>query len=699
MKKLLIFILFLIETILFSQGGWEVIYNGDYIYGSLYKDAVFFNDNTGWVLAQYDLQKTTNACQSWVKFTFPEISNNYMAGMQFLSINTGWVNVDNYLKYTSNSGLSWVTIDTNFYGIKDFYFTNPVNGWYCGSNGLIRKTTNSGYNWITLNAGVTEKLNAVAFADNNFGVCGGDWGKIVWTTNGGLNWNQFTDIYTNFFTNVKILNNQTCLLTGTGNIIYRTTNRGTDWQPYFSNYSIQNNIQIDPSNSVYIFGSPFSYLKSTNTGSTWFQNNANNLFAPVVAASVTSSDNFWVAADSGIIFRSSNNGNDWNIVYRDYITKENLRSVYFVNQATGFAVGGYGKLLNTTNSGVNWNIRNLNNISLFNTVTFVNNATGFIGGAEGAFGIVLKTTDAGVSWNNVYRDSLSITCLHFINQNTGFGAGYNGTFIKTTNSGNNWTKSNINFQIFGNTNDIYFINESTGFLARSGLYKTTDNGLNWNRVSIYTIVSIQFIGNIGYALSSTGGNFMKSTNLGDNWVNYTIEGSNKKDLFFINTETGWINTGNIIRKTTNGGVNWAVQNTNENSIAVNSIFFINENQGWVVGDYGGMMRTTNGGIGIQQTSSEIPSGYKLYNNYPNPFNPVTKIRFSIPLLRGVAEGRGVLLKIYDILGKEIALLVNEELKPGTYEIDWDASNISSGVYFYSLITENFTQTNKMVVLK
>ncbi len=104
-------------------------------------------------------------------------------------------------------------------------------------------------------------------------------------------------------------------------------------------------------------------------------------------------------------------------------------------------------------------------------------------------------------------------------------------------------------------------------------------------------------------------------------------------------------------------------------------------------------------IGIEPISSEIPQHFALYQNYPNPFNPVTKIRFSIPLLRGVAEGRGVLLKIYDILGKEIASLVNEELKPGTYEIEWDASNFSSGVYFYSLITENFTQTNKLVVLK
>ncbi|KXK54363.1 MAG: exopolysaccharide biosynthesis protein, partial [Chlorobi bacterium OLB5] len=117
----------------------------------------------------------------------------------------------------------------------------------------------------------------------------------------------------------------------------------------------------------------------------------------------------------------------------------------------------------------------------------------------------------------------------------------------------------------------------------------------------------------------------------------------------------------------------------------------------MVGDYGGIMRTTNGGIGITQISTEIPFKHYLYQNYPNPFNPVTKIRFQIPPLNLPFKGgdnEGAVLKIYDILGKEIAVLVNEELSPGTYEVNWDASNYSSGVYFYSLKTDNFLQTKK-----
>ena len=104
-------------------------------------------------------------------------------------------------------------------------------------------------------------------------------------------------------------------------------------------------------------------------------------------------------------------------------------------------------------------------------------------------------------------------------------------------------------------------------------------------------------------------------------------------------------------------------------------------------------------IGIEPISSEIPQRYELLQNYPNPFNPMTKLRFSIPLSRGVAEGRGVLLKVYNSIGQEISTLVNEHLKPGIYEIEWDASNLPSGVYFYSLITSEFTQTKKMVVIK
>jgi hypothetical protein len=98
-------------------------------------------------------------------------------------------------------------------------------------------------------------------------------------------------------------------------------------------------------------------------------------------------------------------------------------------------------------------------------------------------------------------------------------------------------------------------------------------------------------------------------------------------------------------------------------------------------------------IGIEPISNEIPQRFELYQNYPNPFNPVTTLKFQIP------KSDFVKLAIFDVTGREILILVNEELDPGIYETDWDANNYPSGVYFYSLTSGSFTQTKKMVLIK
>ena len=92
-------------------------------------------------------------------------------------------------------------------------------------------------------------------------------------------------------------------------------------------------------------------------------------------------------------------------------------------------------------------------------------------------------------------------------------------------------------------------------------------------------------------------------------------------------------------------------------------------------------------VGIKPISENTPAEYKLQQNYPNPFNPSTKIKFDIsPLLRGVGEAQGVFvsLKVFDVTGKEIAILVNEKMQPGSYEVTFDGSKLSSGTYFYRL---------------
>ncbi|MBC8485529.1 MAG: T9SS type A sorting domain-containing protein [Bacteroidetes bacterium] len=98
-------------------------------------------------------------------------------------------------------------------------------------------------------------------------------------------------------------------------------------------------------------------------------------------------------------------------------------------------------------------------------------------------------------------------------------------------------------------------------------------------------------------------------------------------------------------------------------------------------------------IGVNQISSTVPEGFKLHQNYPNPFNPVTKIKFDIP------RSSHTRMIIFDILGREVATLVNEKLSAGSYETEWDGSGFPSGVYFCRLVTEEFSETKRMVLLK
>jgi hypothetical protein len=108
-------------------------------------------------------------------------------------------------------------------------------------------------------------------------------------------------------------------------------------------------------------------------------------------------------------------------------------------------------------------------------------------------------------------------------------------------------------------------------------------------------------------------------------------------------------------------------------------------------------------VSINSISTEVPKSFSLYQNYPNPFNPSTKIKFDIPNndtppLKGDG-GMTIKLSIYNSLGQEVAVLVNEQLQPGTYEVDWNAADMPSGVYYYKLTAGEFVETKKIALLK
>ncbi|RPI65283.1 MAG: T9SS C-terminal target domain-containing protein [Ignavibacteriales bacterium] len=149
--------------------------------------------------------------------------------------------------------------------------------------------------------------------------------------------------------------------------------------------------------------------------------------------------------------------------------------------------------------------------------------------------------------------------------------------------------------------------------------------------------------------------------------------------------------------TTNAGIDWTKENKIHLGGGPKAIRFINPNTGWLVGDNGMILKTTDGGaVFVEENPHPIlPESFYLYQNYPNPFNPSTRIQYQVSSISQVT------LKVFDVLGNEIANLVDEEKPAGVYNVEFGIKNaeLSSGIYFYQLKAGNYLETKKMVYLK
>jgi len=404
-----------------------------------------------------------------------------------------------------------------------------------------------------------------------------------------------------------------------------------------------------------------------------------------------------------LIFNSTIHS-QWTRVFNDTATT-GLIDIQFINPNTGWTVGQkyqnnnfYSRVYKTTDAGNTWILQNINYNAGVWGVFFLNPNTGWI---TGDYNFLMKTTNAGENWFTQTIDSIWANRIYFINENTGFISGDNT--YRTTNSGNNWTKIT---SIYNQSFAIKFINSTTGFVGAywNMIFKTTNAGNNWiqkytyNQEQTYEIFFVDAV--TGFASTHP---VTKTTNGGDNWI-LLPSPPESYSLYFINSNTGW-SSGTGIYKTTNSGNNWI----NQNVSLINSYKITNSTDTtlWAIGrEYSGgaaIYKLNSTTSAITQLNSEVPSSFNLYQNYPNPFNPSTKIKFEIPSRLSFPNASignpNITLKIFDINGREIQTLVNESLSPGTYETTFDASNLSSGIYYYTLKSVDFTQTKKMIYLK
>jgi len=745
---------------LYSQSGWNSLFFNNYntITKVVAKDSVnyfaFCYDSKYYF-------KSSNAGNNWQsikEFALDSIYNIYDA--QFINSQTGWV-VGEYSYYskgviikTTNGGLTWVKQNSGFNNSSNYClcFINENTGWVSSSIsnsiGCLLKTTNGGNNWVKQDFPGSYEIRYVKFFDtNNAWILGNR--LIATTTNGGLNWQTkiITNIPYNYANNISMLsfsiNECIALVTSLNNLgmvysnLFRTTNSGYNWNLIYSyTDSLTSNgnsfyriFNINP--STYFLNGSYKYVsRTTNAGVNWtlqnvisilstkptifslFANNSNELFA----GGGYSGNHFTSLKPYNFICKSTNIGSNWSIKNLSY--PYTFIKITFTDTETGFAVADSGIILKTSNSGINWNICYKNSNFKISSLDFGNRYNGCASGS--IFNTYVKlicTTDGGSSWQEIsFPQNHLLSVVKYLNANTVFTAGSAKCF-KSTNSGLNWHECILPIvQQDQNASDIGFKDDTIGYLLNwefhsfgyyyiTNLLKTTDAGENW--VAFFStnsgtspFTNFQMLSNgTGYLLKKD--KLLKTTNWGNNWSIFSTNLSlDFTCLKMFNSNTGWIGGSNLIStaylyKTTNSGINWLLQFTDYYQIPRN-IFALSSSKAWFCGDYSSIYGTTNGGgmiIGINNEITNSPNNFSLSQNYPNPFNPSTTIKFDIP------KSSHVQIVVYDMLGREVEQLLNDERKPGSYEVMWDGSRYSSGVYFYKIITDEFVQTKRMVLMK
>ncbi len=709
-----LFLILLGSNFSYSQSGWQYL-NPTPILRD-YKNIYMLNDNTG-IAVGYPLSvvKTTNAGISWnVKnVSAPagiSLVDFHEENIYFKDDMTGYIG-GNYLFKTTNTGESWFVLTENFpQWYNEIKFTDSDHGFLL--NGNFYTSTNGGIAWTFRTPpfdypGNPSKLRSMDFINNNTGFIAVSNGKLLKTIDGGLNWTQVMDTNrANPFMKIKFLDNNNAVMMTLNGKLLKSSDQGLNWNLYGTALSLDSVMFFKPISQNFIWGygkqnSSYYFFKTTDGGVSWISTLIPDYFF-LNKYDVTPNGNMFQSSGQGLIYKSTNFGSAWECLTSELDFIGNFHSVKFLNSNTGFLGGVNSLVFKTTNGGASFSKLNLNLgwDNMVNDFNFLNENTGFLCTKHALY----KTTNSGVTWNSVfYNDDFMFDVLQFTNEQNGFAIIYKdfgeAGLYKTTDGGLTWQiKLQRNY-----LTKISFANSTTGFTAdrysESGphggstyytkFYKTTDGGDSWFLTLTMPgafVTALHFFNeNTGLAAGDYN-EILKTTDGGYNWTTTGFYDRGYK-IQFLNSLTGYLGSS----KTTDGGNTWFKQNFEGTDFD-----FVTSEIGYGIGGYGAILKTTDGGgvsVGILNTTTTEAKNYSLSQNYPNPFNPETKIQFSIP------KNGFVKIIVYDLLGREVNELVNEFKQQGSYGISFNGANLSSGIYFYKLITDDFIETKKMILIK
>lgn len=550
----------------------------------------------------------------------------------------------------------------------------------------------NGITWDTLWCDLPKILTTISFSDNNIGWMGGAVNEIYKTTDGGVNWQliyfeENPDITTSISKIKAISSSKVFAVTTKGKIIL-TTDSGFSWD----------------TTSI----APYSYYESFY-----------NIYFSTDQTGFILGPDLWI---------TTTGGNSWNKI--DDSIKPSFSKIQFLNTSIGYGIGGdnyYGgsSFYRTIDGGYSWTkLYQGNPNSSFNGFFMMDTLNGWLT----EFNTLFKTSDGGITWSAVSVDTLLefIRGVEFFNSELGVlfevRQRFNNYLLNyvTTDGGSTWQKYQMSEQPYLSSflkikrtdpSHIWVVNQQ-------GVWLSSDTAKSW--VNISTEVegwagAFDFLDSLnGWAAHldgqqdkvkyTTDGGLTWSTMMKPYMVqsqDLVIEGRNYFGRIQV-TVAGLY--GSIFRY--EEGWSHAYQ---EKSYANNWLLSIavhresNRIHKWIAGTGGTILYTNEYITDLKKEELNLQEEFRLYQNYPNPFNPTTKIKYIIPAsvspIWGGERGVFVTLKVYDILGKEIQVLVNEEKAPGTYEVELNAKNLPSGIYFVKFTAENFSSVKKMVLAR
>jgi photosystem II stability/assembly factor-like uncharacterized protein len=390
-----------------------------------------------------------------------------------------------------------------------------------------------------------------------------------------------------------------------------------------------------------------------------------------------------------------------------------LLSVKSVSNLVGWAVGG-SAIRRTTNGGTTWidcNPAPGNITGEIHSIEATNADTAFCTSKSPAGAFIYRTTNGGTNWTQVFTQNNGfVNAVHFTSSRHGYAVsnpvGGNWVVWYSVSCGAVWDTIRTvpqNGNESGWNNSLVFTGNYAWFgTNNSRVYKAYNPVCVWiacPTAGLANSMSVHFNSN---SLGLAGGNsLVRTTDGGQTWQDLnSVPGSGNILGIDGNGNDFWFIRGSQIYMSTNCGDDWSLCYTASDTLYDINFALVNGcPEGWAVGRNGIIIRMSSDSlIGIGNHNISTPSEYKLFQNYPNPFNPVTKIKFDLPSA-GQGHAFDLQLIVYDVLGREIAVLLNKKLSSGTYDIEWDGSNYPSGVYFYTLKCSDFTASKKMLLIK